>query len=545
MPQPSQPHFFADCDLTVLESYNKPPNDVPNHRSMHPLLFHLAFATCDVTGDSEMMIASAAELVEEVRQQGWLSPRYAERPLVLGISTLQARPAVGGLGSMSTHAAPSRGLGFITKAPHSNMRWFVCALLFTATTINYMDRSVLSLIEPLLHKLPFMGWNPAHDVVHQAVFNNNYGNIVICFQLAYGIGFLIAGRVIDRLGTKVGYAVAIGVWALSSMSHAFVFSVLGFCIVRIFLGFGESGNFPAAIKAISEWFPSEERSLATGIFNSGSNVSFFVAPTLVAFVTSRYGWQSAFITTGSMGLVWLVIWLFFPYNRLRRGSIQTQENLCADFAGGSKSGPGVSLPAILRRPGTYMFAVGKGLTDPVWWFYLFYLPKFLNETYGLDLQQAKWQIVAVYMVSSVGSILGGALSGMLMRRGYTVNSSRKVAMFICALLVVPIVFVPHLGSLFPANAWPATLVIALAAAAHQGWSANLFSMPADMFPSTAISTVIGIGGAVGAVGGAGFTWIVKSYLSSNPILIFGLAASAYLVSLVIFQFLVPRAATKV
>lgn len=441
---------------------------------------------------------------------------------------------------MLTHTGPSNGLGFATRVAQSNTRWFVCALLFAATTINYMDRSVLSLIEPLLHTLPFMGWNSAHDVMHQQIFNNNYGNIVICFQLAYGIGFLIAGRVIDRLGTKIGYAVAIGIWALSSMSHALVFSVMGFCIARALLGIGESGNFPAAIKAITEWFPSEERSLATGVFNSGSNVSFFVTPTLVAFVTSRYGWQSAFITTGSMGLVWLVVWLFFPYNRLRRGSTQTQENLRANFASGNQSGESVRLSAILRRPATYVFAVGKGLTDPVWWFYLFYLPKFLNESYGLDLQHAKWQIVTVYMVSSVGSILGGGLAGALMKRDYTISTSRRLAMLICALLVVPIIFVPHLGSLFPANAWPATLVIALAAAAHQGWSANLFSMPADLFPSTAISTVIGIGGAVGALGGATFTWIVKNYLSSNQLLIFGLAASAYLLSLLIFQIVVPR-----
>lgn len=437
-------------------------------------------------------------------------------------------------------ANSSRGLGFATKVPQSNMRWLVCALLFAATTINYMDRSVLSLIEPLLHTLPFMGWNSTHDVTHQQIFNSNYGNIVICFQLAYGIGFLIAGRVIDRLGTKIGYAVAIGIWALSSMSHAFVSSVMGFCIARAFLGIGESGNFPAAIKAITEWFPSEERSLATGLFNSGSNVSFFVAPALVAFVTSRHGWQSAFITTGSMGLVWLVIWLFFPYNRLRRASTVTQENLRANLAAGNQPGERVRLSAILRRPGTYVFAVGKGLTDPVWWFYLFYLPKFLNENYGLDLQHAKWEIVTVYMVSSVGSILGGGLAGALMKRGYAIGTSRKLAMLLCALLVVPIIFVPHLGSRFPANAWPATLVIALAAAAHQGWSANLFSMPADLFPATAISTVVGIGGAVGAVGGATFTWIVKSYLSSNQLLIFGLASSAYLLSLLIFQIVIPR-----
>jgi ACS family hexuronate transporter-like MFS transporter len=445
--------------------------------------------------------------------------------------------------AMSTQSTPLPREGFSSEAPHStnaNVRWFVCGLLFAATTINYMDRSVLSLIEPLLHTLPFMGWDPRIDKFHQVVFNENYSHIVQCFQLAYGIGLLVAGRVIDRFGTKIGYALAIGIWALSSMGHALVFSVAGFCIARFMLGLGESGNFPAAIKATTEWFPSEERALATGLFNSGSNVSFFVAPALVAFVTTRYGWQSAFLTTGSMGLVWLIVWLLFPYNKLRRGATQTQANLQADFASQTTHGGNLPLSAIMRRPGLYAFAIGKGLTDPIWWFYLFYLPKFLNETYNLNLEHAKWEIVTVYMVSSVGSIFGGALSGWRMKHGHSVNSGRKFALLLCAILVTPIVFVPHLGTLFPHNAWPATLVIALAAAAHQGWSANLFSTPTDMFPSTAVSTVVGIGGAVGSLGGVIFTGIVGSYFSLHPLLIFGMAASAYLVSLAIFQLLVPR-----
>ena len=345
---------------------------------------------------------------------------------------------------------------------------------------------------------------------------------------------------IDRLGTKIGYAVAIAIWALSSLSHAFVTSVLGFCIARIFLGLGESGNFPAAIKATTEWFPSEERAFATGIFNSGSSVSFFVAPVIVAFVTGLYGWPAAFLTTGSMGLCWLVVWLLFPYNRLRRGSTQTQANLDADFATHGSSGATIPYSVLLRRPGLYAFALGKGLTDPIWWFYLFYLPQFLNRNYGLDLAHSKWEIVTVYMVSTVGSIFGGGLSGWLMRRGHSVDSGRKLALLLCASLVVPIVFVPHMGSLFPTNAWPATLLIALAAAAHQGWSANLFATPTDMFPSTAVSTIVGIGGAGGALGGATFTWIVKHYFSLHPLLIFSLAASAYLTALAIFQLLVPR-----
>jgi len=437
---------------------------------------------------------------------------------------------------MSLAFNDSEEQGFTSESPstHANMRWFVCFLLFLATTINYMDRSVFSLVEPLLHSVSFMGWNLAADVHHQPLFDNNYGNIVICFQIAYGVGLLIAGRIIDKLGTKVGYALAIGIWALSSMGHSVVTSVLGFCIARVFLGLGESGNFPAAIKATSEWFPAHERAKAVGIFNSGSNASSLIAPALVAFVTAKYGWRAAFITTGSMGLIWLVLWLVFPYNRLRRGSTTTQRRLEPVIQGDHLLG------SLLRNRGTYAFAVGKGLTDGVWWFYLFYLPQFLNRNYGLTLKQAYWEIVAVYVISSVGSIGGGLVSGSFMHRGFTVNRSRKMAMLIMAICVLPVVFVPHMGTLFPANPWPATLLIALGAAAHQGWSATIFSTPADMFPSTAVSTVVGIGGATGAAGGAAFTWVVKHNLSLHPLLVFAMAAGAYSVALLIIHLLVPR-----
>ena len=248
--------------------------------------------------------------------------------------------------------------GFTSQVPETaaNMRWFVCFLLFLATTINYMDRSVFAFIEPLLHSVAFMGWNPLADKFHQPVFDNNFGNVIITFQFAYGIGFLLAGRIIDKLGTKVGYAVAILIWGLASMSHSLVGSVFGFCIARVFLGLGESGNFPAAIKATTEWFPAQDRAKAVGIFNSGANVSFFIAPLLITFVTSRWGWRSAFLATGSMGMIWLILWLSFPYNKLRRGSTTTQRALEPVIAGGSV------LARVLTHPGTYAFAIGKGLT---------------------------------------------------------------------------------------------------------------------------------------------------------------------------------------
>jgi ACS family hexuronate transporter-like MFS transporter len=442
---------------------------------------------------------------------------------------------------MSSNTASISQPGLTATAPDkSNIRWFVCALLFAATTINYMDRSVFSFIEPLLHNVPFMGWNFLADRFHQPIFDNNYGDVIIVFQIAYGVGFLIAGRVIDKLGTKTGYAVAILIWALSSMSHSLVTSVLGFCVARAFLGLGESGNFPAAIKATTEWFPTEERGKAVGIFNSGTCASFFLAPLLIGFATAHYGWRAAFLATGSLGMCWLVAWMLFPYNRLRRGSTQTQANLEADFASQTKYGGNIPLLVLLQRPGTYAFAIGKGLTDGVWWFYLFYLPQFLNRNYGLDLKSAYWYIVTVYVISTIGSIFGGTLSGVLMKRGYSINGGRKLAMLFMAILVLPLMLVPHMGVLFPSNPWPATLIIALATAAHQGWSANLFSTPGDMFPSTAVSTIVGIGGAAGAVGGACFTWIVKRNLSLHPLLVFSTAAAVYLISLAIFHLLVPR-----
>jgi ACS family hexuronate transporter-like MFS transporter len=435
---------------------------------------------------------------------------------------------------MSNNSASLSDSGFTSSAPpKSNIRWAVCGLLFFATTINYIDRSVFSLIEPLLH-LHFMGWIPGIDAAHQAAYNINYGRIIICFQIAYGIGFLFAGRIIDKLGTKTGYALAILIWSAAAIGHAFVTSVLGFCIARIVLGLGESGNFPAAIKATTEWFPSEERAFATGLFNSGTNASFFIAPVLIAFITNLYGWEAAFIVTGLMGVIWLIAWMIFPYNKLRRGATQTQ----ADLAPVTRNGPLYSI--LLRHRGFYAFSLGKGLTDPIWWFYLFYLPKFLNDNYGLDLNHVKYPLIVIYAFASVGSIAGGWLSGFLMNRGYGVNAGRKIALLICALCVMPIMLVPHMGILFPTNAWPAIGIFCLATAAHQGWSANLFSTPTDMFPSTSISTVVGIGGAVGAAGGAVFTWIVSHFFSLHPMFIFVLSAFAYVTALVIFQLLVPR-----
>ncbi len=471
--------------------------------------------------------------------------RDAQRPQIRHFDTACPRQAI----LFTVNPTPASGASNIVSATHTvsrqlasdgsekpAMRWFVCFLLFLATTINYMDRSVLSLIEPLLH-LPFMGWIPGVASQYQSAYNNSYGDIVIAFQIAYGVGLLTAGRIIDRLGTKTGYALAILIWALSSLGHSLVHSVIGFCIARALLGLGESGNFPAAIKATTEWFPSEERALATGLFNSGANASFFIAPILVAAVTMHFGWRSAFLCTGSMGLVWLVIWLVFPYNKLRRTLTMTQQTLQPVV-------PVVTglafYKSLFRTRGLYAFSIAKALTDPIWWFYLFYLPKILNDTYGLDLNHSKYPLIVVYSVSSVGSIAGGWLSGMLMNRGYSVNAGRKFALAVMAICVTPLMLVPYLHSISPHNAWPVIGLFSLAAAAHQGWSANLFSTPTDIFPSTAVSTAVGIGGACGSAGGALFTWFVKHFFALHPIPFFVTAALAYLCALLIFQLMVPR-----
>src|ERR1700761_1808525 len=435
---------------------------------------------------------------------------------------------------MSINTASLPDSGSTTAIPEkSNIRWIVCGLLFLATTINYMDRSVFSLIEPLLH-LDFMGWVPGLDHAHQTSSDINYGRVLIAFQIAYGVGFLFAGRIIDKLGTKKGYALAILLWGCASISTSLVSSVIGFMICRALLGLGESGNFPAAIKETTEWSPSEEPPLATGLFNSGSNASAFIAPILIAAVTLRWGWHAAFICTGSMGLGWLVLWLLFPYNRLRRGATQTQ----IDLAPVTQGGPIYSI--LFRHRGFYAFCLGKGLTDPIWWFYLFYLPKFLNDNYNLDLNHVKYPLIVIYTAASFGSIAGGWLSGFRMKHGHSVNSGRKFALLVCAICVLPIMLVPHMHTLFPTNAWPAIGLFCLATAAHQGWSANLFSTPTDMFPSTSVSTIVGLGGAAGAAGGAIFTFIVSHVFSLHPMLIFVLAGFAYITALLIFQLLVPR-----
>ena len=404
-------------------------------------------------------------------------------------------------------------------------RWVVCALLFTATTINYVDRQVIGILKPTLQTE--IGFNEI-----------DYGNIVFSFQLAYAIGLLLVGLLMDRLGTRKGLSVAIIVWSVAAMAHAWARSVGGFIAARFALGLGESGKFPASIKTVAEWFPKRERALATGIFNAGTNIGAVVAPIVVPWVTLRYGWPWAFVATGAIGFAWLGLWLTLyrrPEEHPRLGAAEL-----AYIRSDPPDPPArVAWRRLLPHRQLWAFAIGKFLTDPIWWLYLFWLPDLLHRNYGLNLTNMGPPLVVIYLVADIGSVGGGWLSSSLIKRGWSVNAGRKTAMLICALGVVPIVFAPHASSL-----WGAVALIGLATAAHQGWSANIFTTASDMFPRPAVGSVVGIGGMAGAVGGmliAKVTGYVLQWTGSY-VSIFILAGSIYLVALGIIQLLAPTLA---
>lgn len=391
-------------------------------------------------------------------------------------------------------------------------RWRICALLFFATTINYIDRQVLGVLAPYLQTV--IGWNEIQ-----------YGYIVTSFQAAYAIGLLVAGGVIDRLGTRIGYAISIAIWSLAAMSHALVQSVIGFAAARFALGLGEAGNFPAAIKTVAEWFPRKERALATGIFNSGSNVGAIVAPLAVPWITLRLGWHWAFLFTGFLSAFWLIAWLTI----YRRGGTPVQED--------EETASKLPWGHLLAYRQTWAFLLGKSITDPVWWFLTFWLPKFLNSEHGLTLTDIGPPLVAIYVMADCGSIAGGWIASVFLRRGWSANRARKSAMLICASAVVPVIFAAKAR-----NLWTAVALLGLAAASHQGWSANLFTLVSDMFPRRAVASVVGIGGFGGAVAGmliATFTGFLLQFTGSY-VPLFVMASSAYLLALLVIHLLVPK-----
>jgi MFS transporter, ACS family, hexuronate transporter len=400
-----------------------------------------------------------------------------------------------------------------------NIRWVVCGFLFLVTTINYIDRSALGLVEPILKHM--LGGD--FDV---SLYNQRYSSIVTCFIVAYGLGFLISGRVIDRIGAKRGLALSIIVWGVASISHAFARTAVGFGIARFALGLGESGNFPAALKATADWFPVEERALATGIFNSGTSAASLIAPLIIPWAAIRFGWQAAFFITSGLSLIWLICWLLLPYDRLVRqfGSAAARPAITPDLLR-------ASFHSLLKSRETWSFAGSKALTDPVWWFYLFWLPKFFHERFEIDMQQLGLPLIVVYVGATVGSIGGGWLAGYAIRRGLSPRSGRRFAMLVCALAATAVVLVPFAHLL-----WQAIGLLCVATAAHQGWSSNLLSTPSDVFPSSSVGTVVGIGGAVGAVGSTIFTTVIGVLWTHHSLLIFFVVGFAYLITMAAFHF---------
>jgi ACS family hexuronate transporter-like MFS transporter len=403
------------------------------------------------------------------------------------------------------------------------VRWIIVALLFAATAINYVDRQMIGLLKPTLEKE--FGWH-----------ETTYADIVFYFQLAYAIGYIVFGNIVDRVGARFGYAAAFLIWTAAHMLHGAVRSVLGFAMVRFLLGIGESGNFPAGLKAVTEWFPKKERALATGLFNAGANVGAIITPLIVPVLTLTYGWRAAFVITGAASLIWLVAWLAL-YRRPRESKQLSSEELA--YIESDPADPPAKVPwvRLLRCKETWAFAVGKFLTDPIWWMFLFWTPDFLVKRHGLDLKTFGPPLVVIYVISDLGSIFGGWLSSRLIHRGWSINRARKTAMLICAIAVTPIFFAQYVDSL-----WGAVAIISLATAAHQAWSANLYTLPSDTFPRKAVGSVIGIGGTAGALGGMIFSLYIGQVLErlGSYTLIFAVAGAVYLIALLIIHLLSPR-----
>ena len=422
-------------------------------------------------------------------------------------------------------------------------RWTICALIFFATTVNYLDRAVISLLKSTL--TTEMGWDDA-----------DYANIEIAFKVSYALGMLIAGKVIDSLGTKIGYALATTLWSIAAVAHAFAGSVFSFGVARSALGVSEAGNFPAAIKTTAEWFPKKERAYATGLFNSGANIGAIIAPLTVPFIAVNYGWKWAFIITGMFGFVWLVLWLLIyeiPSKHKKLGKAEydyihsDKDEVDANAADENRDKGNVSWFKLLGYRQTWAFVLGKFITDPIWWFYLFWLPDFLESEYNLEGTEMAIPVALVYTISTVGSVAGGWLPLNLIRNNWPVFRARKTSMLIYAFCVLPILFAQLLGNI---NMWLAVLVIGIAAAAHQAWSANIFTTVSDMFPKKATASVTGIGGMFGAVGGIMLSALVQKnmfvhyreigQIETAYYIMFAVCAFAYLLAWLVMHLLVPK-----
>lgn len=412
--------------------------------------------------------------------------------------------------------------------PLKNLRWYICALLFFATVVNYIDRQVLGTLAPELQAK--IGWT-----------ESEYSQIVIWFQIAYAVMFLVWGGVLDRIGVKLGFTLALIIWSFAGMATALAVTATGFMIARFFLGVGEAANFPASIKTVAEWFPKRERALATGVFNAGTNVGAIIAPAAALLLSAKFGWQSAFIFTGAVGLLWLLFWWIF-YKQPEAHPRLSAEELALIRSDGAEETSQEKVPwmRLLGYRQLWAFSFGKMLTDPVWWFYLFWLPKFLNKNFGVKGLALIPYLTIVYVIADVGSVGGGWISSALIKHGWTVNRARKTTLFIFAF-IMPLVTAAY----YVKSAWTAVILIGIAAGAHQGWSANLFTLTADMFPRKAVGSIVGIGSCAGAAGGILLPLYAGAVLDVNPnyyLPMFVIAGGAYLVAWVVIHLLVPNMA---
>lgn len=385
------------------------------------------------------------------------------------------------------------------QAPQNrNIRWWMLSLVFLATTINYLDRQVMGLLKPVLEKE--FSWD-----------EKDYSYIVMAFTTTYAIGYMAMGRFIDKVGTKIGYAVSLIVWSLASIGHGLVKSTIGFIIARSTLGISEAGNFPAAIKSVAEWFPKKERALATGIFNSGATVGAILAPLLVPFILGHYGWRQTFVWIGALGMVWIVLWWKFYAVPEKTKNISKEElqYIKSDQAEKVEEKTKIPLSELLRYKVTWSFAIGKMLTDPIWYFFMFWLPAYFSDVFKMDLTKPSLPLIIIYSGTTIGSIGGGYLSSFLIKKGWAIGRARSITMLLFALMVVPVMFSKYVD-----NMWIITIIIAFATAAHQGWGANLMTTVGDQLPNSYVSSVIGFGGMLGSAAGIIFPLFIGIVLDT-------------------------------
>jgi MFS transporter, ACS family, hexuronate transporter len=405
-----------------------------------------------------------------------------------------------------------------------NYRWRILVLIFFATTINYIDRQVIGMLKPFIAE--DLGWT-----------ESGYGYIVTAFQVAYAIGLLLAGRILDKIGTKRGYSIAIAVWSFAGMAHAAARSVFSFGVARFFLGLGESANFPAAIKSVAEWFPKKERALATGLFNSGSSIGAITAPVIVTSITMLYGWQWAFIITGFSGFVWIILWMIFYRIPQTHSKLSKTELAYINSDQDDASEEPILWRKIITYKQTLAICLGRFVTDWVWWFFLFWGPAFLNKTFGINLKEIVLPLIIIYSVSGIGGIAIGWVSSYFIKSGRSIDYARKTSILICALIVLPIIAAPKIN-----NLWIVTGLISLATAAHQGWASNIFTIVSDIFPKKVVATVVGLSGFAGAVGGAlaaSLVGLVLEYTNSYFIIL-SIAGFSYLIAWMILKYMIPK-----